>query len=64
MIVENLEKNQNHKEPLLDSEHKEHMVDDRKLGYDIYKKSNCFSKLFFHWAFKILKVITCLINYD
>jgi hypothetical protein len=58
MIVDNIDKNGNHKEPLLEGENNVNPQKINKIGYDydVYRNSNCFSKLFFYWAFKILKV--------
>ena len=62
MIVDDSNKNENQKEPLLEVEKDKDLnpQKNKKIGfdYDVYRNSNCLSKLFFYWAFKILKVKT------
>jgi len=42
---------------------KQKIIESLKYNDDAFQNANLFSKLFFHWAFRILKVIrTCLHN--
>jgi hypothetical protein len=36
---------------------KDDFNESKKFSVDSYEKSNCISKLFFHWAYQKLKVI-------